>query len=469
MRLTNRSVRNKYRRSQTRVSLTVSQLMARISRLRVSGFKGLDQMEVEPSAINVITGRNNVGKTSLLESIDLAFNPEEITNFKNNLDKVVNVDSSESNISVQFSPEQKSLFADYSKDHPDLKKQEITLREPNEEETIKIFSETLYEIVEMNEDYPIRSHIIPTGDEYLDFENLEDEMVDILNDTVSSLEPESYLDDAKSNILILEVENDEYPYINLSGFYEEVRDSIISICIRKLIQELPENDISLEDKDQEDAFRRRVAHVFKDQLVPRFGSDRFVKDSPPTTDFVQMINSPSIDPESVDTSKENVAIRMSDVEDYLESNGIVENLVDFSFQRLVFRKDGNKKYEVPYSFMGDGFQTIVGILWEVLDESQRGDILLLEEPDIHMHPGYVENLLTQLATIVRENNLQLFITTHNLDLIEGFFSDPIKEAEGDFLRDNFQIIQMTEPVPRFLTYETAEEEIEELNIDLRGI
>jgi AAA15 family ATPase/GTPase len=170
----------------------------------------------------------------------------------------------------------------------------------------------------------------------------------------------------------------------------------------------------------------------------------------------------------VDLDSKNAAIRTSDIEDYLQRNEIVEKLNDFSFDKLVYSDEG-EKYEVPYESMGDGFKTIVGILWELHAGSGTKEVLLLEEPERHMHPGYVYNVVDQMIELVKQLDLQLFITTHNTDLIEAFLSDKFDKKRQKYLRDHFKLIQLTEPVHRTLDYDSAKEEVNNLNVDLRGI
>jgi putative ATP-dependent endonuclease of OLD family len=44
-----------------------------VKEVRVSGFRGLDNFSIDLEPITVLTGMNNVGKTSLLKAIQLAF------------------------------------------------------------------------------------------------------------------------------------------------------------------------------------------------------------------------------------------------------------------------------------------------------------------------------------------------------------------------------------------------------------
>ncbi|MDQ2072713.1 AAA family ATPase [Haloarcula sp. H-GB4] len=442
--------------------------MTRIDHLRINGFKGIDNLEVEPNSINLITGRNNTGKTSLLEAVDIVFNPESIGRFKKNLDKVINAQSSSGSVGVEFRRSQQLRLDDFDTSEPEKQVREVGFREPRPEEVADIFDHTLKEIIDLNEGYPIR---IEMSDESGNLDSAEFNlgMKDTLQDVVTEIPIDDISAKMKNNIIILEIEGYEYAYINLGLQYNEVRDDIVSRTYQKLVEERPQVKETLEQSEHSRNLTRDIRQAISANLAPRFGSNRFVGEDPSTVDGVKMIDSTLLEADEISLAEENSAVRISDIEDYLKHNDIVENLNDFSFDSLVFEDDDEGKYEIPYQFMGDGFKTIVGVLWEVLSKERTGNVLLLEEPDVHMHPGYIEGLLEHLVQIVRTNDIQIFITTHNIDTIEGFFTEKMDEKQGEYLEENLQIIQLTDPVSRTLDYRSAEEEIEELGIDLRGI
>ena len=60
-----------------------------INHFHVSGFKAVDELEVESKNTNLITVRNNSGKTSLPESINISSNPTHIAEYENNIDNLL--------------------------------------------------------------------------------------------------------------------------------------------------------------------------------------------------------------------------------------------------------------------------------------------------------------------------------------------------------------------------------------------
>ena len=100
----------------------------------------------------------------------------------------------------------------------------------------------------------------------------------------------------------------------------------------------------------------------------------------------------------------------------------------------------------------------------------KDGILLLEEPENHMHPGYINLLVKHLVDYYKKFNVQIFISTHSLDLIDAFI-EYLKNKPG--VQKDFQIIRLykiDEKIEKdVLTYDQAREAYEDLKIDLRGI
>lgn len=449
--------------------------MTEITDIRIRGFKAIEELEVEPSQINLITGRNNTGKTSVLESIDLAFNPDTIKKFSVSPEKVININSESSLVDIEFYKSQRKLDefegSDGSNQH-----RSVALRQPDDEESLNIFTKVIQEILALNEEYPVRrrEHRLMASPEISEIlvegsaEDFDDLVQDLLEDSLNEISEDTLLPNVTNSSLILQVDGEEFSFMYLGEFYEEIREKLTKSSISKFHSNIPENKLTELTEEQSHDLNRFLRRTFESRLAPRFGSSRFVGESPESLEGVKFVKHPSIGAEEVDVTQENAAVKISDIEDYLKDNDIVEDLNDFSFDKLVFEEEG-EKYEIPYSFMGEGFRTIVGLLWELFSAERQEDVLLLEEPDVNLHPGYIENLLYELVEIVKTENIQLFITTHNLDFIEAFFSDRMAESQEEYLKQNFTIIQLTEPVPRTLDYTSAQEEIEELGIDLRGI
>jgi len=122
---------------------------------------------------------------------------------------------------------------------------------------------------------------------------------------------------------------------------------------------------------------------------------------------------------------------------------------------------------IPLSSMGDGFKSMLKIFY--LSVLAKNGVITLEEPELSLHPGYIEMLAD--AIIFCSSDTQFFISTHSNDLIQSL----LEVADQNNCLDSVQIIKMH---PRLDTHTIEAEEIpgaealediETINIDLRGI
>jgi predicted ATPase len=109
---------------------------------------------------------------------------------------------------------------------------------------------------------------------------------------------------------------------------------------------------------------------------------------------------------------------VSKVSNYLES--IVERDFRVHFQpgTAVFTLDvTDKRTGIGTELVNDGFG--VNQLVHILARSLRQDVkwVLLEEPEIHLHPSAVRGLAKALTRIVREEGKQFLISTQSESLI----------------------------------------------------
>ena len=80
-----------------------------------------------------------------------------------------------------------------------------------------------------------------------------------------------------------------------------------------------------------------------------------------------------------------------------------------------WRTRGSKQQEMQFS---DGTLRLVGFLFALIDSN---GVLLLEEPEINLHPGIVAQFPEFIAKIqrVKKGGRQVFITTHSYDILSN--------------------------------------------------
>ncbi len=410
----------------------------KIEKLSVEDFKGLKSVDLEPENINLITGRNNTGKSSLLEAINLLFNPTYISEFRNNYSNIIREKKKSSEISALINKNKKTS----------LRLEKIPYEDIWEEVLINFIEDYIGRIKRFSDRY-----------ENLDWDeeewtNIEEILQQTIENQLEDLSPSDVLDQPLK--IIKDQKHFLYVLSEISAFIE-----------RKEIYDKLKNEFEwdkIKNKYQE---LRRIIHIptsfrFRDP----YGG--FIDQRPNDSKEVRVIK--ELDPRKLAKNEddEKVAVKTDDIEDYIKKNELLNDFKSFNLNQLVFTENG-EKYGVPYEFMGDGFKTMVGILWHLLEGDYEEEVCLIEEPENHMHPGYTRELVYFLIDISKEYDTQFFITTHDRDFIEGFFGDNIKKDEKDYLKENFLVINMKRDYHQAFSYEDSEYHIEELLKDLRGI
>jgi hypothetical protein len=73
-------------------------------------------------------------------------------------------------------------------------------------------------------------------------------------------------------------------------------------------------------------------------------------------------------------------------------------------------------YAVPAAFAGDGVRLLLHLSFELA--VQQGGLVLMEEPEVHMHPRAIRQCARAIVAAVRRG-VQVILTTHSLELIDA--------------------------------------------------
>lgn len=106
----------------------------------------------------------------------------------------------------------------------------------------------------------------------------------------------------------------------------------------------------------------------------------------------------------------------------------------------------------------DGTLRLMGILWALLDGTGP---LLLEEPELSLHPGVIRYLPQMFARLQRRNKRQIIVSTHSSDLLQdsGIGLDEvlmlIPDKEGTLVKSASDVEQISELLEGGLTLADA--------------
>jgi AAA15 family ATPase/GTPase len=397
-----------------------------IQNLSVHNFRALREINYVPKQINILTGRNNTGKTALLDAIAFSI-PGYIHTEIENYDiegPVVFICCGEKSAEIISNLNSVTIFPDADA----IIKKESTLIPEYFEKVFKNISEALSksEIKKIFDDDNFRDDYIKLIFEYYDF-------ITFSSDFGYAICP--YLRQRISW-------GKQYTY------FSKKMDS----KLKKLIKKYEEGRAS-QKSSRLNSFFYRMA------LDPGI---IYLREKP----FEEIKNVVKIyhyDKLAFDEISEEDLITL---EDFLKTNNVVKNLRRLSQKDIVYLTADNSLFTIPIDAHGDGFVALLNTVRYLL--KAKNGILIIEEPENHLHPRYIDIFVENMFEYCKKLNVQVFMSTHSLDLIRSALKYPETDEEKSMLL----ISKMTSDglnIEKFdYTVDEGLKVLDELYQDLRG-
>jgi AAA15 family ATPase/GTPase len=138
-----------------------------------------------------------------------------------------------------------------------------------------------------------------------------------------------------------------------------------------------------------------------------------------------------------------------------------EDIREVNGSFMVFIK--GLKRPVPLEAMGEGFRAKLAMLAAI--HTIENGVILMEEPESHLHPGYMGTISDEIVNTAKGGNIQYFISTHSLDFLESILKTNTSLVSVLRLRRAAENhIDLNQ-----LTGQEALDEMEKLELDLRGV
>jgi hypothetical protein len=383
-----------------------------ISQLQISGFRCLEQFELQPDKINIFVGRNNSGKSSVLEAVTIG--ASSTTGYRDAIgDDILMRLANRRNWALEYFVR---LGADSSN---------ILVRRGDESST---------EQVEINLSYLVGAK---SG-------SLSDATLTVMRSRATELAhryPPRYLVERRQPLperrdvdaasLATAVAQEEA--FQMDRLLEEpkllvrfgTREDVLFQFDRQLVRSSP--TISAWPEESNILFTGVRSENDLKQLY-----DRLL----PTARFATVM----------EQVKEGI--------DYLTDLRTLQDDI-FVYQRALDRP-------IPISLMGDGFRDVLRIAF--MAALTRNGIAVFEEPENSLHPGFLGLATDYLSRAATKGSTQLFISTHSLEFVQYML-----ERAPDITK----IIRMSqtdnEISYEILTGKEALEESKEIGTDLRGV
>lgn len=361
-----------------------------ISLIEIQNFKNLEQLKIENlGRVNLFTGRNNTGKTTLLEAISIIANGGNLSSIfevirRRNSDIINNLKNVRRSIrDIEFEPYIDSDNSDIVLLLKDLFNQTHSYKTPIKIESIVKENKLLFSI-----------SIVPTV--------LNDEQIEENGRTISKK-------------VRKEIE------FNDSLFQND------TLTINQLVE-----SIKIENNS------KRILISIQDFFENGFHYFRFNRDIEASqTFFISNIGEKKQDnaelwDKIVFTQKSKEVIAAIQIIDPR-----IEALVftGSGSQRIAKVKLSNLEQQVSLSTMGDGINKILNIILSLVN--CKDGYLLIDEFENGLHYTVQEKLWEIIFRISIDLNVQVFATTHSRDSIEAFskvLNNQENKETGKFLR-----------------------------------
>lgn len=388
-----------------------------LKHLKMKNYKGFSEIEFNNfNKINIFVGDNNIGKTTILEAIDLIsdpFNYEKIVSNLNKKNKEQNPYYSIKNLFNKKNDSKKIEFNyNYFEDSTlviSKEEREVTESLDNESNRTRIGMDL---ITEMLKDKKNLKNIIEN--------NIDDQEIEKVLKEVIFKGREIDMD--KSTI-----KNKELKYITTSLNLSK-KDTLT----------VKEDDSTVREQSIKDK-------IFNSKLITPI-------------DRLQYINSKFIIDELINDNHDHKlnlleAMKMFD-----------ENIVDINYSLgerdySIAMKNNKKSYSVGVGTFGDGFKTLL-ILLAYIYKMEDG-ILLIDEMENGLYKDVIKKLYKVLINTIIGENVQMFSTTHSLEAITALI-----EGSNEHIKD-ISVYKIGEFKEKYYIDEYRGEKIKKL-IELGG-
>ncbi|MDO9550099.1 MAG: AAA family ATPase [Methanoregula sp.] len=402
--------------------------MTHITELSIHNFRAIRELTYTPKQINILTGRNNTGKTALLDAIALnipGYIHKEIENYdiEGPIDfitygeKTANITSNLNSVTIY--PNTNTVIKNYSNIIPEY------------------FEKVFAKIGEIGEALVKRDikKIIKNDD-------FRDEYIDLIFEYFDFLTFSS-----------------DFGYAVCPYSKQQIgRDKQYDEFSKKMDNKLKKLIKKYEKKNPPQKGGRLNSYLYRLILDPGLIFLR-EKTYDETKNVVKISHFEKLSFDEV--SEEDLVA----LEDFIKSNNVIKDLRKLSQKNVVYQKE-DALVTIPIHAHGDGFVALLNTIRYLL--RAKNGILLIEEPENHLHPRYVDIFIENLFEYSKKLNVQVFMSTHSLDLIRSALKYPENNEEKEMLL----ISKMTsdgQTVEKFdYTVDDGLKVIDELYLDLRG-
>jgi len=386
----------------------------------------VDEARIQLSRLNIIVGRNNTGKTSIVEALTLALTApygykdllginvlEEISRRRGDLRYLIRVGGDYAHIQLKLDSSEVSLYIVNS--YEGVSK--IGRKDLAEE-----FERILYK--EAEKIYSDRVGYLKFGFK-----------IPLLGYPEAGKRAEEELEDMETN-------KEKY----LTNIKEELQRSIKALGISTMGSSVLAGYIAYESR-----WGVRLSIHTYDTVKPSIVGGTYVR----RLDTKELLK----------WFEENHVYQF--IQFMYKLRETIPYLEDYRRGYFVFKEgSGDARKIIPMEAVGDGMKSLIELMIPIHVGAQY---IVIEEPEAHMHPGYMQAYVHELARALRSGGSQFFITTHSSEFIDML----LRELHENGLLGELRVIRLYRYDGgidyEVLSGDEAYEEREVVKGDLRGI
>ena len=411
-----------------------------IKEVKISNYKGLEEIQFPCGSINILVGPNNTGKSSILESIFMSIS--SLNNFedilKNDLSYLFNLEMIDTKHFIQHGKEESTI--------------ELELKDNNK--------------LELNITYSRKGYSLEVADYFLNFVNKTSMDKGTINIQYSSRNIPSRIFSIRREINMFQ---EMFSEIDKADFKRKSElENMLKIMYEKIDSEIQEYKNELIDSE-----KMFLTSKLNNNLISiHVTMDSYVGEIPIHNNKISIdYNIPLI------ISTPNKYNDIEKIYKKLVKTKKLNEVLDFLINRIPYFEDirqvddellvllKNEKESLPLSFMGDGFKALLKLSF--MTSLVKNGVVLFEEPEDAMHPYYLDILAKEI--VINSVESQFFISTHSSELLERI----LEKAEKLDKIESIRILRLRRLSEGYIEREIlsgreAKEEIESINTDLRG-
>lgn len=411
--------------------------MLRDFKLKIDNFGPINQADLDISKINIVAGKNASGKTTmskLLYCIITAFSNDgqylTYESLKEQITLLIN--------NLQLSNTDNIKASDFDEIRFNLEDKEYKL------ETIEKSLDKIESIIESNQ---------------IDNDQIYFEIIEKIKKDINGIERIGLHWPLLTNLIKNEFSGSE----QLTNNYENGKIEIYNdnetntfgyiVEIREGILVKPTTEYKNGQTTNREAIYIETPY-FLDYKVPFFQFNYFDQKQYHQTLLYQKLIDSSSKIDVLDSIKNKEIINFQK-----KINEMIDGSFNFNNRGLIEFKHENQTFDLPNTSTG---LKSIGILQLLLENRKlkENSYLIMDEPEVHLHPEWQVKLAKILVLLVKDLNVNLFINSHSPQFIEAIEVYSIKYGLKD--ETNFYLTEKDENNTKFNVKKIEYENLHEL-------